>query len=510
MPSVQIGQTITGPENETFTISGFLGRGAFGEVYSATCKATGAVIAVKLLPLGGIGDDTGRRALLNEMKAAREINHPNVVRVLHVDEGTADTIGPYACMEYVSGGTLASLLRAQKQTSGKIPLTRALEMMIDITQGMQAINEKLVHRDIKPDNILIEGRTLKIGDFGISKFIDESTRSQTFKGGQHIAYMAPEGWLNDKNTYKIDVYAVGIVFFEILTSEHPMLHQVKDPHNFLDWQRAHLYEAPPDLRKHIPEVPVSLVQLVARMVAKRPQERPDWGEVLKILSDPAIASITQRNEAVVLAVQSAVASAISKRQGQEKLELERKLEQEELNRFMGLYIYSCEALIDSLNPPVDQFNQSYQYGKITIKKMPRTHGIPGTSYQLPTGNEVLVRLFSPRKNGITVRHKTLIGGGWIGLPRGRSANLVLTKDNSDDLYGQWSICEVKIMALANPRKIIGSYGITEETIEPFGFQSEQDFYEQILYASGGMHIFTYNFIQDVVEHFSGFIADGCR
>lgn len=234
MPSVQIGQSITGPGSETYTISDFLGRGAFGEVYRATGQVTGAVIAVKLLPLAGIGDETGRRALLNEMKAAREINHTNVVRVLHVDEGSIESIGPYACMEYVSGGTLASLLRAQKKASSRIPLARALEMMIDIAQGLRAINERLIHRDIKPDNILIDGKALKIGDFGISKFIDESTRSQTFKGGQHVAYMAPEGWTYSKNTHKIDVYAVGIVFLEILTSEHPFLTKVQDPNNFLD------------------------------------------------------------------------------------------------------------------------------------------------------------------------------------------------------------------------------------------------------------------------------------
>ena len=135
MPSVLIGQQITGPREERYVITDFLGRGAFGEVYRASGESTGAVIAVKLLPLGQLSDDTVRRALLNEIRAAQQINHPNVVRVLHVDEGSIPDLGPYACMEYVSGGTLARLLRVQSQTNSQIPLGRAIEMMIDVAQG---------------------------------------------------------------------------------------------------------------------------------------------------------------------------------------------------------------------------------------------------------------------------------------------------------------------------------------------------------------------------------------
>src|SRR6267142_4006201 len=137
-------------------------------------------------------------------------------------------------MEYISGGSLAHVLRA----GTPIPLGRTIEMMIDIAQGTKAINEKLIHRDIKPDNVLIEGGKLKIGDFGISKFVDESTRLHTFKGAQHVAYMAPEGWQNQTNTVKLDVYSVGLVFYEILSLKHPLLRHVCDPTNFLDWEKA--------------------------------------------------------------------------------------------------------------------------------------------------------------------------------------------------------------------------------------------------------------------------------
>jgi eukaryotic-like serine/threonine-protein kinase len=240
MPLVPIGQRVKGPQNENYIIGDFLGRGAFGEVFRATGESTGNVVAVKLLSASQLSDDISRRALFNEMKAALQIDHPNVVRVLHVDEGTNSDLGPYAVLEYVSGGTLARFLRVQKESNAQIPISRAIEMMIEIAQGVRAVNQKLIHRDIKPDNILVEGKALKIGDFGISKFVDESTRLHTFKGGQHIAYMAPEGWAAEKNTFKLDVYAVGLVFFEILTLAHPFLAKLKDPGSVRDWERGHI------------------------------------------------------------------------------------------------------------------------------------------------------------------------------------------------------------------------------------------------------------------------------
>jgi serine/threonine protein kinase len=96
---------------------------------------------------------------------------------------------------------------------------------------------------------LLEDKILKISDFELSKFTDESTRTRTFKGGQHVAYMAPEGWVGGTNTYKLAVYAVALVFHEILTLRHPLYQNVKDPANARDWERVHLYEPLPDVRE---------------------------------------------------------------------------------------------------------------------------------------------------------------------------------------------------------------------------------------------------------------------
>jgi eukaryotic-like serine/threonine-protein kinase len=467
MPSAALGTTFVGPNGETFEITDFLGQGSFGEVYRAEGEASGTVVALKLLPLGALASPESKIALLNEIRTAQQIKHPNVVQVLHVADGASSKIGPCVVMEYVSGGSLAKVLQAGTQ----IPLGRAVEMMIDIAQGARAINEKLIHRDIKPDNVLIEGSRLKIGDFGISKFVDESTRLHTFKGAQHIAYMAPEGWANQANTIKIDVYSVGLVFYEILTLKHPLLQHVNDPSNFLDWEKAHLYQQCPDVRTLRKEVPLSIAQLLSRMVSKRPNERPFWDEILNVLSQQEIGSST-KNPTVTAAVEAAVA----RNQELQKKELEARAREDEREKQLGLYRYACGALFEQLNPVIEQFNQEFQHGQIT-----RRGDAGGIVYSIPQGQSIQVAFFEPRKSGIKMRNGEVIGGGWIGLANGRSANLVLLKHGADDLYGRWVVCEIGFMALADPAKIIGRFGITGSTIISFGFKDAY-FYDQIQYA----------------------------
>jgi len=360
MPSITIGDCLVGPAGEGFTITDFLGKGAFGEVYRVVGNKSGTVAAVKLIPVSSLATKDSRVALMNEIRAARQVVHPNVVQVLYVSDSAASPVGPYVFMEYVSGGTLAALLRAQAQSSVQIPLNRAVEMMIDIAQGARAINEKVIHRDIKPDNVLVEENTLKISDFGISKFVDESTRLQTFKGGQHIAYMAPEGWQNQPNTFKLDVYSVGLVFYQILTLQHPLIGKVNDPSSFLDWQEAHLYTPCDDVRSMRNEVPVAIAQLLTRTVSKRPNERPQWAEVLKIISEPEIVGATDHPS-----VKAAVNALIARKQKEEEQALKSQQKQSERERQLALYRYSCDSLLKKLEPVVEQFN----IGSFSVDKL---------------------------------------------------------------------------------------------------------------------------------------------
>lgn len=96
-----------------------------------------------------------------------------------------------------------------------------------------------------------------------------------------------------------------------------------------------------------------------------------------------------------------------------------------------------------------------------------------------------------------------------GLANGRSANLGHLKQGTDDLYGRWGVCEIGLMALTDPAKIIGRFGITKSTVTPFGFKDAY-FYDQIRYATGGLHAFTYNFLDDVAGFFANLIHEACK
>lgn len=499
MPSIAIGSILIGPDNETFKITDFLGNGAFGEVYRAVGENSGNVVAAKLIPLGLLPSEGSKAALLNEIRIAQQVEHPNVVRILHVSDGALSPVGPYVFMEYIGDGNLAELLRRQIQANAEIPLNKALLMMLDIAQGARAINTKVIHRDIKPDNILVAGIKLKIGDFGISKLVDENTRTKTFKGGQHIAYMAPEGWLYQANTFKLDVYSVGLVYYQILMLKHPLEGKVSDPGNFLEWEKAHLYEQCPDVRSARKDVPIGVSQLLSRMVSKRPQDRPPWDEILKHLSEPNIIGTVAHPS-----VSAAVEAAIARREKEEAKHLSALEQQSERQRTANLYRHSCETLLESLKPLIEQFNSQFQHGKITCESLGWAN-----NYNVPSGSTISILFFEPKRCGIKVRGGEIIGGGWIGVAEGRSANLVLLKYGADDFYGKWAVCEIGIMALADPQKLIGRFGISERTVIPFGFR-DIDFYDQMQYSTGIMHVFTYNFTDDVVDFFAHLLNEALR
>lgn len=197
-----------------------LGRGGMGWVYKARQTKLDRVVALKLLPPDRDGDPSFAERFQREARALARLNHPNIVAVF--DFGQA---GPYFyfVMEFVDGANLRQLERARRLSPEE-----AIAIVPKLCEALQYAHEEgIVHRDVKPENILIDGRgRLKIADFGIAKIVGK-TEDITLTATRHALgtpqYMAPEQFeAPEKVDHRADIYALGVVFYEMLTGELPM------------------------------------------------------------------------------------------------------------------------------------------------------------------------------------------------------------------------------------------------------------------------------------------------
>jgi serine/threonine-protein kinase len=194
---------------ERYRIVSLLGRGGMGEVYRADDLTLGQPVALKFLP-ESIIDESMLERFRNEVRIARRVSHPNVCRVYDIGEIDNQL---FLSMEYVDGEDLSSLLRR----IGRLPRDRALEIARKICAGLAAAHDKRVlHRDLKPSNIMVDGRDeVRIMDFGLAGLAHEieDVRSGT------PAYMAPEQLAGKDVTARSDIYALGLLLYELFTGK---------------------------------------------------------------------------------------------------------------------------------------------------------------------------------------------------------------------------------------------------------------------------------------------------
>ncbi len=210
---------------ERYELRDRLGHGGMATVYRARDLKLDREVAIKLLADNFAGDEEVRRRFSREARLAAKLDHPNVVQVFDVGE---DDDRPYIVMEYVEGGTVADRLKRRKRA---LATNEALQLLSQLCDGLgHAHARKLVHRDIKPQNLLVRESDgcLKITDFGIARAAEETTRLT--RPGKVIGtdrYMAPEQLADGKITPAVDVYACGVVADEMLPEERaPELREI--------------------------------------------------------------------------------------------------------------------------------------------------------------------------------------------------------------------------------------------------------------------------------------------
>jgi serine/threonine-protein kinase len=195
-----------------YRIIALLGKGGMGEVYRADDLTLGQSVALKFLPDEAARDDGLIERFRNEVRMARRVSHPNVCRVYDVGEIDGQT---FFTMEYIDGEDLASLLRR----IGRLPPDKALDIARHLCAGLAAAHAKgVLHRDLKPANIMLDGRgQVVITDFGLAGVAD-NIRGPEVRSGTP-AYMAPEQLAGQEVTMRSDIYALGLVLYEVFTGK---------------------------------------------------------------------------------------------------------------------------------------------------------------------------------------------------------------------------------------------------------------------------------------------------
>ncbi len=197
-----------------YRIIGLLGKGGMGEVYRATDLTLGQAVALKFLPEALAANERFIERFQSEVRVARQVSHPNVCRVY--DIGEVEGL-PFISMEYVDGEDLSGLL----QRIGRLPADKALETARKLCAGLAAAHDKgVIHRDLKPQNIMLNKRGEPvIMDFGLAAIADTMSGPEARNGTP--AYMSPEQLRGVEVTAKSDIYALGLVLYEVFTGKKP-------------------------------------------------------------------------------------------------------------------------------------------------------------------------------------------------------------------------------------------------------------------------------------------------
>ncbi len=237
-----------------------LGGGGMGVVYLARDPVIGRDIAIKLLRFGD--DEDARARFQREVRIAGNLAHPNIVRIYDAGDYAGQ---PFIAMEYVEGQTLDSLIKAGEP----LELQHKLDLMIDLAEAMAAAHANgIVHRDIKPSNLIVDARRrLKVLDFGIARASDSLHTSYSVIGTPN--YMAPEQIRGEAVDARSDVFAAGVVMYELVSYRRPF---VAD--NVQALQYRILFEAPAALSSTAPGIPASLERLVHQALEKQAARRP--------------------------------------------------------------------------------------------------------------------------------------------------------------------------------------------------------------------------------------------
>ena len=251
--------------NNRYEILKTIGEGGMANVYLANDTILDRKVAIKVLRGDLSNDEKFIRRFKREALSVSNLSHPNIVEVYDVGEEDGNY---YIVMEYIEGKTLKQLL----QKRGALTLNEVIDIMTQLTDGLAHAHEAyIIHRDIKPQNIMIEDNGLvKITDFGIAMALNSTQLTQTNSVMGSVHYLPPEQANGKGSTVKSDIYSLGILMYELLTGSVPFKGDTA-----VEIALKHMKEKIPSIRKQNPTIPQSVENIVLKATAKNPKNRYD-------------------------------------------------------------------------------------------------------------------------------------------------------------------------------------------------------------------------------------------
>jgi len=428
-------------------------KGGMGEIYRGHEENTNPEVVIKLIV---VSDYTEEELLFRELEASKNFEHKNLVETYSTGRIVIDGGNYlYIIQKFYPNGNLREIIKEN------IPIDKCFNLMSDILLGMQEMHKTIVHRDMKPENILIDiDEHLVITDFGLAKYVDDKTRTKTFKGAGTIPYMAPECWMGNTNTISMDIYAVGIIFFEILTGKHPY-----KAGNEMEWREHHIYEPLPDISNYRAGLNTKIKQIIQKMVAKKVSERyQNVSEIINAITEARKMQVSDSED-----IERLASMGNSTIQQENAIKLKAEEEDAKKNERIKLLNYKITELFDQVIEKANAINELLETEKITIlqsaieatntkRKLNLTFKNKSVYFKFSNYDSVekyeknyhddsikfqkeryRMVLQSPEKTFLGKNHFILVGIAETSFKLGKTEygfNLLLKKP-PDDMYGEW-------------------------------------------------------------------------
>lgn len=491
-----------------------LNQGGMGQIYTATDTVNNLTVAVKLIQ---VSSSEEKVLLEREFKIAYALSHPNIVTTFYYNNFEHNSRQYfYSVMEYQAAGSLKEFLG---KSTTILPLGQCITFFRDLLNGLQEAHKTIIHRDLKPQNILLgTDDRLKICDFGIAKYADILTNTHTHKGWGSSLYMAPECWEFETNTAQMDIYSMGIIFYEILALRPPYIGESE-----MELRNQHLYAPLPQITQFRSDVSFNLMGIIRKMTKKRPSDRfKNIGEILNAIEALTITENPSRSN-----IQSVLQSAHQKLIKKSELEMKLDQEQREDTKNTQLLLSSISQVFDQFSDVAEDVNRSLYDEKIIYSRAHMDNPYAAIFKLRFFNGSLTVSFFNQnihkylewrreqhweyqkRHYGFNLQeyipdyierdNVLLIGKAELSSANnGQHAgfNLVLRREGAEDLYGNWWICKFSPMQR-----------FSNVSVNFFHPINVPDFFEEYNYGRGNVaHVrnMTFSLLQeqDITELFT--------